>query len=1026
MEQFNTRRQLTPVQQTHILSDVQQHQHRFSFPQNQLVDQRQTKNFPHKSPAFQVEPAISKQLPTQTSIIVQRPSQQTQQHYQFNQHTQQSQNSFRTAIPPVAANTATRPNEQHLQHHTQTNFIPNFSAQQQQPATRTAHNVQFPQNPQFSGPQPTQQLSQSFHQQPLNQRSIQSQYPQQQQTQQKPFHPSIQFPPSSQEQLLPTVLAPAQPSVQFVQQQPTFEQPPAPIQFVQPAQPQFVQPAQPQFAQTNYQQQQFVPQPVLAQQQPTTLQSQLLQQQNRAQFEQAAILRQQQPQYQQIDPSQQIIANPQPQQQKQFFTNVGSAQQQLFQTFPQQQSYFVDSKSEEERIREKQKIIQKHEQFVHKQHQKQQSRVKQQHEEFLAKQRKIKSQNFNSGALQPSNQYSQYSRGRQVQAYESDAFQRALKIYQENHPTTPVPTTTPAATTLADIATSTANRPVKTGRSRTKPEQDITDEDLEQFLKNHRQKLYGELKQELEASQTKPSSKSKSKVKSTKPLGRDDLLKQLKLALAESPQQELGNKTYDTMDIVLPDGQKVQVIRTTDPKLIEGATPLNNDNNQQQPQYLSPEKLIGTTPQPAKAFYENFANNGFVPEGADYEIIKQSEDGALQPVGKDIPNKKKVTFVYLEEQNDGSFKVQGVKGNDDKEAKTSGAEVDNILKKIKNGDIKLPPPSNTVTSPAAQQATATSSQFLPSSVSGSTRFESSTATSIRSSPSSGSSITPVINYGSSLSPYSTLSTASDDDDDQIYLTASSSTNYPSSTTVSPSTYDNTASSARYSSFHSSSFATTPSTPVENSSVGPTFATSPSSIYDRSPSSVYDRSPSSRFDISQSTAGLDRHSTSAPSSHFPSSTATPLRNHSPSSLFPISSTASSINEASANYADQPSSSSSFNSAPSSTLSPPINSPSEATFTQVSGSPYQVISSAVSQSPDGLPQNDLSAILKGRGLHAMAKYLKQSGLDSILNETGPYTVFAPTDKAFKSLLVQLGGPERAEEKFKSNPRLLSGVI
>lgn len=58
--------------------------------------------------------------------------------------------------------------------------------------------------------------------------------------------------------------------------------------------------------------------------------------------------------------------------------------------------------------------------------------------------------------------------------------------------------------------------------------------------------------------------------------------------------------------------------------------------------------------------------------------------------------------------------------------------------------------------------------------------------------------------------------------------------------------------------------------------------------------------------------------------------------------------------------------------------------------------------------------------------MAKYLKQSGLDSILNETGPYTIFAPTDKAFKSLLVQLGGPEKAEEKFKNNPRLLSGLL
>ena len=40
-------------------------------------------------------------------------------------------------------------------------------------------------------------------------------------------------------------------------------------------------------------------------------------------------------------------------------------------------------------------------------------------------------------------------------------------------------------------------------------------------------------------------------------------------------------------------------------------------------------------------------------------------------------------------------------------------------------------------------------------------------------------------------------------------------------------------------------------------------------------------------------------------------------------------------------------------------------------------------------------------------------------------GPYTIFAPTDKAFRSLLVQLGGPDKAEEKFKENPRLLSGV-
>lgn len=45
--------------------------------------------------------------------------------------------------------------------------------------------------------------------------------------------------------------------------------------------------------------------------------------------------------------------------------------------------------------------------------------------------------------------------------------------------------------------------------------------------------------------------------------------------------------------------------------------------------------------------------------------------------------------------------------------------------------------------------------------------------------------------------------------------------------------------------------------------------------------------------------------------------------------------------------------------------------------------------------------------------------------IMLPTGPYTVFVPTDKAFRTLLVQLGGPEKAEQKFHENPRLLSGV-
>lgn len=45
---------------------------------------------------------------------------------------------------------------------------------------------------------------------------------------------------------------------------------------------------------------------------------------------------------------------------------------------------------------------------------------------------------------------------------------------------------------------------------------------------------------------------------------------------------------------------------------------------------------------------------------------------------------------------------------------------------------------------------------------------------------------------------------------------------------------------------------------------------------------------------------------------------------------------------------------------------------------------------------------------------------------IRQIGPFTVFVPTDKAFRALLVQLGGPDRAEDKFRENPRLLIGVI
>lgn len=61
-----------------------------------------------------------------------------------------------------------------------------------------------------------------------------------------------------------------------------------------------------------------------------------------------------------------------------------------------------------------------------------------------------------------------------------------------------------------------------------------------------------------------------------------------------------------------------------------------------------------------------------------------------------LPNQKKVTFVLLEEQSDGTLKVQGIKGNDKDKPDVN---LDSILQKIKDGEIKLPTttPSSTTT-----------------------------------------------------------------------------------------------------------------------------------------------------------------------------------------------------------------------------------------------------------------------------------------------------------------------------------------
>lgn len=96
-----------------------------------------------------------------------------------------------------------------------------------------------------------------------------------------------------------------------------------------------------------------------------------------------------------------------------------------------------------------------------------------------------------------------------------------------------------------------------------------------------------------------------------------------------------------------------------------------------------------TTIRPTKAILEELTR-GVLPPGADIEVIRHKEDGKLEEIGR-VPlsalPQKRVTFVVLEEQPDGSYKVQGVKGNSEK---NDSMDVESIVEKLKKGELKLP------------------------------------------------------------------------------------------------------------------------------------------------------------------------------------------------------------------------------------------------------------------------------------------------------------------------------------------------
>jgi hypothetical protein len=484
------------LQQNHILSDIQKHQHRFNVHQQQ----------PRQQPFNQFQ-------------------QQPQQPFVFPQQTAPQQARFQQQLPLQQSPPAFRQVKSNFFFPPQQNFEFNFFKQPSViPAPQNVRQTQF-------------------------QRSVHNQVGQ------FNFNPQI-----------------AQP--QFVQQ-PTFQDPAtnfAPIASPLVQQPP-IRPPQNFFPNNPVQ----FPQ---QQQQPAQIQQPRLQIpfQQQAQIQQPRV--QQPPQFIPQQPFQNPFIQP-------------------TQSLPLEQraNVFLDHRTDEQRQKEeiaRQKLIEKHEKFAQKYYQNQQALVQRQHEEFLKKQRKIQDDTQDKLRTQQSQIVAQKapSRHQGVKPTDLSAFEKSVQNFYKVNPTSPAPT---SPTTVVTTPNPLTVVPLKKTSQKSKPEiKTLNSQDIRALLQGNSQSLLSQLKQEAKSL---PKSKSKS------PLSRDDLLKQLKQALAEETP-DLGGQNFTAQDIVLPNGEKVQVIRTTDPDLIRQA---------KAGQLVEPLAVAGTTAAPLSI--ADLAKSGFLPPG---------------------------------------------------------------------------------------------------------------------------------------------------------------------------------------------------------------------------------------------------------------------------------------------------------------------------------------------------------------------------------------------------------------------------
>ncbi|CAK9799759.1 Transforming growth factor-beta-induced protein ig-h3 [Anthophora quadrimaculata] len=557
---------------------------------------------------------------------------------------------------------------------------------------------------------------------------------------------------------------------------------------------------------------------------------------------------------------------------------------------------------------------------------------------------------------------------RKITPSETDLFLKAIATHQKKYSTTPIPTTTTTRTTTLKTFTSASPKTYQQKVTATPsiPENllNLIQEQENHFLQQGKPKPQIKVIYQTEKPVTSRNVSGKSRPNA---FGseRDILLKQLKLALSQSVDDNIRN--VSTRDIVLPNGKKIQLIDSS--SSLTSILPTDGSTLTTSTLALTSST---TTIKPPKAIFDELTK-GVLPPGADFEVIRQKSDGKLEEIGKapiqSLPAKK-VTFVVLEEQPDGSYKVQGVKGNTDKE----GSEVESIVERIKKGELKLPPSSsNPTTSPSLHSF---ASSLDPNAIS--TRQN---------------TVTSTQSIGSTTSRPTTVRSTSV----SSRYTESRPTEYFSHVTISPnsvSTTDKYVSSASSVTGHVfNSLGTVNTTPKLNSLDQESRVTMK---YPSSMRSHFIPTMAPVNEIITTTAApvpttFTHHSTN-PYIHF---TVMSLGETLPTLKTTTAGPSTNLRNENIIHQDN------FE---RSTFSPTTEFPS--THVQI--------------------QESLTTLLRREGLFAMAKYLRQSGLDNVLNETGPYTIFVPSDKAFRTLLVQLGGPEKAEQKFRDNPRLLSGLL